>query len=154
MSDDLNQQFIAAIVERLEALGWEVEHYYDGYPTGDIEVSRPDPDTGHAMRFSGWWISWRIVDGELGYGVGDDTMGHRWRQKIEADTRSPMAVADAADRVMHMLWHTEERDLRADLYAKVERANRIVERVQALAHRVLVTPGQIRDALKPGKEQP
>lgn len=150
MPTNPSQQFIEAITERLESLGWEIEYYNDGY----IEVSRPDPKSGETMRFSGWWISWRVVEGRIGWGVGDDTMDLRWRQPLDVDLSYPREIADAADRAMHMLWHTEERDLRADLYAKVEKANRIMERVQALAQRVLVTPGQIRDALKPGKEQP
>jgi hypothetical protein len=149
---ETHRQFIDAVVQRLEALGWEFEWSDVGDSYGYIEVWRPDPDKGYAMRFSGWWISWRLVDGKLGYGVGDDTSDLRWRQSLNADISDPVAVADAADQAMHMLWHVEERDLRAELYAQADRMNRLKQRIEVLAYRVLVTPGQLRDALKSTSE--
>ncbi|MET9222338.1 hypothetical protein ABZX65_26740 [Streptomyces sp. NPDC003300] len=147
-AEEAHRLFVAVMLERLEALGWEIEHSYDGYPNGDIEVFWPGPRTGQAMQFSGWWISWRPVEGKLAFGVGDDTMDRRWRQPLDADTTDPVAVANAADRAMHMLWHEDERDLRRELYAENRRLGQLRERVRELAHRMLVTPGQLRDALK------
>lgn len=148
MSDaEAQRQFLFAIMERLEALGWEIEYAPGGWPIGEIEVWYPDPVTGHAMQFSGWWISWRPVDGVVAYGIGDDT-GDPWRATFDADTSDPVAVANAADRAMHMLWHEEERDLRAELYAKGAQLRALRHDVGALANRIVVTPGMLRATLK------
>lgn len=137
---------VQAISDQLEARGWYIEHPDISY----IEVSFPDPDTGHAMRFSGWWLSWRLVDGQLAYGVGDDTAGLAWRVRLDlpADA-APEAVAVAADRAMHLLWHCEERDLAHELYEKDRLLKAMEMRMKELGRRLLVTPGMIRDALKP-----
>ncbi|MFJ2630854.1 hypothetical protein ACIO6U_02670 [Streptomyces sp. NPDC087422] len=147
-AEEAHRLFVAVILERLEALGWEIEHSYDGYPNGDIEVFWPDPRTGQAMQFSGWWISWRPVEGKLAFGVGDDTMDLRWRQPLDADTSDP--VANAADRAMHLLWHQEDADLRHQLHQKNYALENLKQRIEALSRRVVVTPGMLRDALKGG----
>lgn len=147
-NDEARRQFLAALLHRLEALGWEIEYAPGGYPIGEIEAWYPDPATGHAMQFSGWWISWRPVDGVVTYGVGDDTMDRRWRATLDTDTSDPTAVANAADRAMHMLWHEDERALRDELYAKEARHRALRQDVEALAGRIVVTPGMLRAALK------
>lgn len=137
---------VQAISDQLEARGWEIEHPDISY----IEVSFPDPDTGHAMRFSGWWLSWRLVDGQLAYGVGDDTAGLIWRARLDVPAEAtPDAVAAAADRAMHLLWHCHDRDLVRELYEKDRFLKAMETRMQELGRRMLVTPGMIRDALKP-----
>ncbi len=145
-TDETHRQFTFALMERLEALGWEIEYAPGGWPRGDIEVWYPDPKTGDAMQFSGWWISWRPVDGVVTAGVGDDTMDSRWRATLDADTSDP--VATAADRAMHMLWHQEEDGLRRELYAENRRLGQLRERVRELGYRMMVTPGMLRAALK------
>lgn len=150
MSDDRaekRRQFLFAILERLEALGWEIEYAPGGWPRGEIEVWYPDPATGHAMQFSGWWISWRPVNGVVTYGIGDD-VGDPWRATFDADTSDPVAVANAADRGMHMLWHEEERAARDELHGKSAQLRALRQDVGALANRIVVTPGMLRAALK------
>ncbi|BBB01060.1 hypothetical protein RVR_8300 [Actinacidiphila reveromycinica] len=150
MSDDTHThgEFLDALLERLEALGWEIEYAPGGWPHGEIEVIYPDPKTGHAMRFSGWWISWRPVDGVVACGVGDDTMDRRWRATLDVDTTDPVAVANAADRAMHLLWHQEDADLREKLYAQEARHRAFRQDVETLANRIVVTPGMLRTVLK------
>jgi hypothetical protein len=147
-TDETHRKFTFALMEHLEALGWEIEYAPGGWPRGEIEVWYPDPLTGHAMQFSGWWISWRPVDDVVTVGVGDDTMDRRWRATLTADTSDPVAVADAADRAMHKLWHEEDRDLRSKLYAENRQLGQLRDRVRELGYRMLVTPGMLRDALK------
>lgn len=146
--DEAHREFTAALLERLEALGWEIEYAPGGWPSGEIEVWYPDPETGHAMQFSGWWISWRPVDGVVTAGVGDDTMDRRWKATLDADTSDPVAVANAADRAMHMLWHQEEDDLRRELYAKSAQLRALRQDVESMANRIIVTPGMLRAVLK------
>ncbi|MET7944363.1 hypothetical protein [Streptomyces sp. NPDC005302] len=137
---------LQALCEQLEARGWEIEHRSYSY----VEIYFPDPDTGHAMRFSGWWLSWRRLDGQLAYGVGDDTADLAWRAQLAVGSEAgPAAVAEAADRAMHLLWHTEDRDARDKLYEETALLSAMQARMQELGSRLLVTPGMIRDALKP-----
>ncbi|MET7746182.1 hypothetical protein [Streptomyces sp. NPDC005385] len=138
---------LQALCEQLEARGWEIEHRSYSY----VEIYFPDPDTGHAMRFSGWWLSWRRLDGQLAYGVGDDTADLAWRAQltVEADA-GPATVADAADRAMHLLWHIEDRDASSNLHEETALLRAMQTRMQELGRRLLVTPGMIRDALKSG----
>jgi hypothetical protein len=150
-SEERGRQFTLAVLERLEALGWEIEYAPGGWPRGEIEVWYPDPVTGHAMQFSGWWISWRPVDGVVAYGIGDD-IGDPWRATLDTDTGDPVAVATAADRAMHMLWHEEERDLRTKLYKESAQLRALRRDIGALANRVVVTPGMLRTALKSERE--
>lgn len=146
----MTDEDFTAICNALAALGWEIDHNYNGNSIGDIEVWWPDPDTGHAMRFSGWWLSWRMVDGALAYGVGDDTADRAWRKSLDLGAApSPEAVAAAADRAMHLLWHCEERDALSELHEKYMLLSAMETRMQELGRRMLVTPGMIRDALKP-----
>jgi hypothetical protein len=141
---------ILALCGHLEALGWEVEHVCDEY----IEIWFPDPDTGHAMRFSGRWLSWREVDGHLAFGVGDDTADLKWRKRLDLDGPPDdlKAVAAAADRAMHLLWHCDERDNSSKMYAKNTLLRAMEIRMTELGRRLVVTPGMIRDALKPSGE--
>ncbi|WP_286329140.1 hypothetical protein [Streptomyces sp. MBT84] len=37
-----------------------------------MEMTFPDPETGNAFQFSGWWLSWRLIDGHVRYGISDD----------------------------------------------------------------------------------
>jgi hypothetical protein len=150
--DEAHLNFVTALLERLEALGWEIEYAPGGWPRGEIEVWYPDPKTGHAMQFSGWWISWRPVNDVVTAGIGDDTMDRLWKATLDADTSDPVAVANAADRAMHMLWHEEERDLRTELYAKSAQLWALRQDVEALANRIVVTPGMLRAALKSERE--
>lgn len=141
----LSQESILALCGHLEALGWEVEYACDGY----LEVWFPDPDTGHSMRFSGWWLSWREVDGQLAFGVGDDTMDLVWRKPLDTPGDDMKAVAAAADRSMHLLWHCDERDALSKLHQEKALLNAMRIRMQEMGRRLLVTPGMVRDALKP-----
>ena len=139
---------VQGICDRLENLGWFIEHPDISY----IEVNFPDPDTGHAMRFSGWWLSWRLVDGKLAYGVGDDTGDLRWRVQLDVGEGAGLdVVAAAADRAMHLLWHREERDALHELHKKYGLLRAMEFRMQELGRRLMVTPGMIRDALKPNQ---
>lgn len=146
----MTDEYFAAICDALTALGWEVDHTYNGDSIGDIEVWWPDPATGHAMQFSGWWLSWRLVDGHLAYGVGDDTADRSWRKRLDVDAvAAPEAVAAVADRAMHLLWHCDERDALRELHQKYSLLSALEFRMQELGRRLMVTPGMIRDALKP-----
>ncbi|MFE5142944.1 hypothetical protein ACFRDV_35730 [Streptomyces fagopyri] len=139
---------VAAINEQLEARGWGIEYDSDSY----IEVYFPDPGTGDAMRFSGWWLSWRLVGGQLSYGIGDDTVDLAWRAQLDVPTDAgPAAVAEAADRAMHLLWHTKDRNLLRKLHEETALLSAMKTRMEELGRRLLVTPGMIRDALKPSR---
>ncbi|MCW2890995.1 MAG: hypothetical protein JWO75_484 [Actinomycetia bacterium] len=142
----LSQEMIDALCGHLEALGWEIEWSTDGY----IEVWFPDPDTGHAMRFSGWWLSWREVDGQLAFGVGDDTADLKWRKKLalDAPVDDLKAVAVAADRAMHLLWHCDERDNSREIHRENSRLWALEQQMLSLSMRIVVTPGMLRAALK------
>lgn len=136
---------IQAICDSLEGFGWYIEHPDLSY----IEVNFPDPDTGHAMRFSGWWLSWREVDGQLAYGVGDDTAGLVWRRSLDvAADATPETVAAAADRAMHLLWHLEDRDLHDSKRAELGQLREMSRQVHLLGFRVFVAPGMLRDLWK------
>jgi hypothetical protein len=144
-------QFLDALMARLEELGWEIEYAPGGWPRGEIEVWYPDPKTGHAMQFSGWWISWRPVEDVVSFGIGDD-IGDPWRATFDADAADPVAVATAADRAMHKLWHEDERDARDEMYAREARHRAFRRDVEALANRLIVTPGTLRALLKSERE--
>ncbi|MFI5880831.1 hypothetical protein [Streptomyces sp. NPDC051554] len=141
---------VQAIADQLEARGWDPEYVTDV----EIKTTFPDPSTGHAM--SEFWLSWHLVDGRLAFGVGDDygaSAGRTrldWRAPlgIEADA-PPEAVAGAADRAMHWLWHCDQRDALSELHDKYMLLSAMETRMQELGRRMLVTPGMIRDALKP-----
>ncbi|GAA1065195.1 hypothetical protein [Streptomyces asiaticus] len=134
-----------AIADQMRVLGWDPEYVTDS----EIKMTFPDPDTERAMRFSEFWLSWRLIDGRLTYGVGDD-IGDPWRKQLDVDAdASPEAVAVAADRVMHLLWHFDERDALSELHQKYMLLSAMQIRMQELGRRMLVTPGMIRDALKP-----
>ncbi|MFJ6540522.1 hypothetical protein ACIQMP_07740 [Streptomyces sp. NPDC091385] len=134
-----------AISDRLEARGWTAEYVIDT----EMELTFPDPDTGHAMRFSGWWLSWRLVDGRIAYGIAD-YHGDPWRKRLEvAADAPPEAVAAAADRAMHLLWHLDERSDRRKMRERNELLCAMETRMAELGRRLLVTPGLIRAALKP-----
>jgi hypothetical protein len=142
----LEDSTVEAMRAALTARGWEVEWTTDSY----IEVWFPAPDTGSAMRFSGRWLSWRLVDGQLRYGVGDDTADLRWRAELQLpDPAGPEAVADAADRAMHLLWHCDARDALRDAARERSQHWAMADRMRSLANRTLVTPGMIRKALEP-----
>jgi hypothetical protein len=136
---------VQAIADQLEARGWDPEYVTDV----EIKMTFPDPDTGHAMRFSEFWLSWRLVDGQVAFGVADD-VGDPWRTQLDlpADA-APEAVAVAADRAMHLLWHCDERDHSNEMYTKNTPLRAMEIRMQELGRRLVVTPGMIRDALKP-----
>ncbi|MFJ8006100.1 hypothetical protein [Streptomyces fagopyri] len=137
---------VETINGQLRARGWEIEHECDCW----IEVYFPDPDTGRAMGFSGWWLSWRLVDGQLAYGVGDDTADLAWRAQLAVGPDAgPAAVAEAADRAMHLLWHCDERHALSELHQKYSLLSALEIRMQELGRRLVVTPGMIRAALKP-----
>jgi hypothetical protein len=143
---------VEAISVQLQAHGWDPEYVTDV----EIKMTFPDPATGHAMRFSEFWLSWHLVDGRLAFGVGDDygaSAGRTrldWRAPlgIEADA-TPEVVAAAADRAMHLLWHCDQRDALNELHDKYMLRGAMEARMQELGRRMLVTPGMIRDALKP-----
>lgn len=142
---------VQAIADQLEAHGWDPEYVTDV----EIKMTFPDPSTGHAMRFSEFWLSWRLVDGRLAFGVGDDygapertRLDWRTRLDVEADA-SPEVVAAAAGRAMHLLWHCDERDALRELHEKYMLLSAMQTRMQNLGRRLMVTPGMIRDALKP-----
>lgn len=143
---------VEEISDQLEAHGWDPEYVTDF----EIKMTFPDPSTGHAMRFSEFWLSWHLVDGRLAFGIGDDYGAPErtrldWRVPlgIEADA-PPEAVAVAADRAMHLLWHCDQRDALSELHQKYMLLSAMETRMQELGRRMLVTPGMIRDALKPG----
>jgi hypothetical protein len=140
----LDDSTVDALCAALTARGWEVEWTTDSY----VEVWFPDPETGSAMRFSGWWLSWRLVDGRLRYGIGDDTTDLAWRTELQVpDEAAPDTVAEAADRAMHLLWHCDARDTLSTLYRERSRQWAVEDRMRALSRRLVVTPGMIRDAL-------
>jgi len=142
---------VEAISDQLEARGWDPEYVTDS----EIKMTFPDPDTGHAMRFSEFWLSWRLVDGRLAFGIGDDYGAHGrtrldWRTRLDTETDAPPeTVAEAADRAMHLLWHCDERAALRELHQKYMLLSAMKTRMQELGCRLLVTPGMIRDALKP-----
>ncbi|MFF7142258.1 hypothetical protein ACFZB5_13550 [Streptomyces nodosus] len=136
---------VQAISDALEAHGWQVDYATDT----EMEIVFPDPQTGHAMRFSEWWLSWRLVDGGLTYGVGDD-MGAPWRIRLDVDSDAAAeVVATAADRAMHLLWHCDERDALSELHQKYSLLGAMEIRMQELGRRMMVMPSMIRSALKP-----
>lgn len=142
---------VQAIADQLEARGWDPEYVTDS----EIKMTFPDPSTGFAMRFSEFWLSWHLVDGRLAFGIGDDygapertRLDWRTRLDIEADA-PPEAVAVAADRAMHWLWHCDQRDALSELHQKYTLLGAMESRMQELGRRILVTPGMIREALKP-----
>lgn len=145
---------LQAISDQLEAQGWDPE-YVTEY---EIKMTFPDRATGHAVQFSEFWLSWHMVDGRLAFGVGDDYGASEGRTRldwrapldIEADA-SPQAVAVAADRAMHWLWHCDERASRRELHEKIRLLSDMQRRMQELGRRMLVTPAMIRDALKPSE---
>lgn len=137
---------LQALCEQLEARGWEIEHESDSY----VEVYFPDPYTRHAMRFSGWWLSWRRLDGQLAYGIGDDTADLAWWTQLAVDADAgPATVAEAADRAMHLLWHREDAGAYSRLHEERRLLSAMEQRMTELGRRLLVTPGMIREALKP-----
>lgn len=147
----LSSKVLQSLTDALEALGWDPEYVTDT----EIMMTFPDPGTGHAMRFSEFWLSWRLVDGHLVFGIGDDygapertRLDWRTRLDIEADA-PPETVALAADRAMHLLWHFDARDALRELHQKYLLLSAMQTRIQELGSRMLVTPGMIRDALKP-----
>ncbi|WP_037616419.1 hypothetical protein [Streptomyces aureus] len=142
---------VQAISDQLEGRGWDPEYVTDV----EIKMTFPDPSTGFAMQFSEFWLSWRLVDGRLAFGVGDDygapertRLDWRTRLDVEADT-SAQAVALAADRAMHWLWHCDERDALRELHDKIRLLGAMETRMKELGRRLMVTPGMVRDALKP-----
>ncbi|MFE2486038.1 hypothetical protein ACFXGR_22610 [Streptomyces mirabilis] len=136
---------VEAISVQLQAHGWDPEYVTDS----DIKMTFPDPSTGYAMRFSEFWLSWRLVDEDLAYGVADD-VGDPWRARLDTDAEAtPRSVAAAANRAMHLLWHCDERDALRELHEKYMLRGAMEMRMQELGRRMLVTPGMIRDALKP-----
>ncbi|MFE5140337.1 hypothetical protein ACFRDV_22115 [Streptomyces fagopyri] len=138
---------VEAISEQLEARGWAPEYVTDA----EIKMTFPDPRTGIAMGYSEFWLSWRLVDGQITYGIADD-IGDDWRRELEVtDAMAPGAVAEAADRVMHLLWHCDERDALRELHQKCSLLSALEFRMQELGRRLMVTPGMIRNALKPSE---
>lgn len=136
---------VQAISDHLEALGWDPEYVTDS----EIKMTFPDPDTGFAMRFSEFWLSWRLIDGQLTFGIGDD-MGDPWRRQLDvAADAAPRIVAEAADRTMHLLWHCDDRDALRKLHTENQLLYALQQRMKELGRRIVVTPGMIRDALKP-----
>ncbi|MEU5596667.1 hypothetical protein [Streptomyces sp. NPDC020298] len=142
---------VQALDDQLKALGWDPEYVTDS----EIKMTFPDPATGHAMRFSEFWLSWRLVDGRLAFGIGDDygapertRLDWRTRLNIEADA-PPEIVAAAADRAMHLLWHCDERDALRELHEKYMLLGAMEMRMKELGRRLMVTPGMVREALKP-----
>ncbi|MFG3043554.1 hypothetical protein ACGFZR_01325 [Streptomyces sp. NPDC048241] len=134
-----------AIADRLEARGWRAEYVTNT----EMELTFPDPDTGHAMRFSGWWLSWRLVDGGIAYGIGDYN-GDPWRQQLDlALDASAEVVAEAADQAMHLLWHLDDRNNSRKLHEDNRLLRALEMRATELGRRLLVTQGMIRSALKP-----
>jgi hypothetical protein len=143
---------VDAISDQLGARGWDPEYVTDS----TIKMTFPAPDTGHAMRFSEFWLSWRLIDGQLAFGIGDDygapertRLDWRTRLDIEGDATTE-TVAMAADRAMHLLWHCDERDALRKLHQENALLSAMKTRMQELGRRLMVTPGMIRDALKPG----
>ncbi|MER8030713.1 hypothetical protein ABTZ78_17340 [Streptomyces bauhiniae] len=134
-----------AIADRLEARGWTAEYVTDT----EMELTYPAPDTGLPMRFSGWWLSWRLVDGRLTYGIADYN-GNPWRRQLDIARDAPAdVVAEAADRAMHLLWHLDDRTNSLDLHEENRLLRAMEMRMTELGRRFLVTPGAIRAALKP-----
>ncbi|MFJ2719387.1 hypothetical protein [Streptomyces sp. NPDC087437] len=135
---------VQAISGALEAKGWQVEYATDS----EMEIVFPDPQTGHAMRFSEWWLSWALINGRLTYGIGDDH-GDPWRKQLDIHADATAAVvAAAADRAMHLLWHLDAQEHTR----KVEQKNGLLSamemRMAELGRRLVVTPGMVRSALK------
>lgn len=147
----LPDETLQALSDQLEARGWDPEYVTDS----EIKLTFPDPGTGHAMRFSEFWLTWRLVDGRLAFGVGDDYGAPErtrldWRTRLDvAADAPPETVALAADRAMHLLWHLDERDALRELHEENRLLSAMKTRIQELGRRMLVTPGMIRDALKP-----
>ncbi|MFI1535550.1 hypothetical protein [Streptomyces anandii] len=136
---------VQAISDALESHGWQVEYSTDT----EMEIVFPDPRTGHAMRFSGWWLSWRLVDGQLAYGIGDDN-GAPWRQRLDiAANAAAGVVAAAADRAMHLLWHLDAQEHAHKLHRQSDLLRAMEMRMEELGRRLVVTPGMVRSALKP-----
>lgn len=146
----LPDETLQAIEDHLRAHGWDPE-YVTEY---EIKMTFPDPTTGHAMQFSEFWLSWRMVDGQLAFGIGDDYGAPErtrldWRTRLDIDADAPPeAVADAADRAMHLLWHFDERAARRELHERIRLMSDMERRMQELGRRMLVTPAMVRDALK------
>ncbi|MGY5047342.1 hypothetical protein ACWDE0_17130 [Streptomyces sp. 900105755] len=147
----LSDATLQALSDQLEACGWDSEYVTDS----EIKMTFPDSATGFAMRFSEFWLSWRLVEGRLAFGVGDDygapertRLDWRTRLDVEADA-SPEVLAAAADRAMHWLWHCDERDALRELHGKYMLLGAMETRVQERGRRLVVTPGMIRDVLKP-----
>ena len=147
----LPDETLQAIEDQLRAHGWDPE-YVTEY---EIKTTFPDPATGHAMQFSEFWLSWRQVDGRLAFGVGDDYGAPErtrldWRTCLDVGAdAAPQAVAGAANRAMHWLWHCDERAARRELHEQIRLLSDLKARMQELGRRMLVTPSMIRDALKP-----
>jgi hypothetical protein len=136
---------VLALSDQLEALGWDPEYVTDS----EIKMTFPDPGTGHAMRLSEFWLSWRLVEGQCAYGIGDD-IGDPWRAQLDVDTEAtPETVAAAADRAMHLLWHCDERALIRELQKRNSELGAMEMRMKGLGRRLVVTPGMILDALEP-----
>lgn len=147
----LSDETLQALSDQLEARGWDPEYVTDS----EIKMTFPDPSTGFAMQFSEFWLSWRLVDGRLAFGVGDDygapertRLDWRTRLDVGADA-SPAIVAAAADHAMHLLWHFDARDALRELHQENALLSAMRTRMQELGRRLMVTPGMIRDALKP-----
>ncbi|MFJ4551077.1 hypothetical protein ACIP4X_17930 [Streptomyces sp. NPDC088817] len=135
---------VQAISDALEAKGWQVEYATDS----EMEIVFPDPQTGYAMRFSEWWLSWRLVDGRLAYGLGDD-LGDPWRKQLDVDADAAAeVVAAAADRAMHLLWHLVAQEHTRKVERKIGLLWAMKMRMAELGRRLVVTPGMVRSALK------
>lgn len=144
----LPDKTVQAISDQLEARGWEAEYVTDT----EMELTFPDPEIGNAMRFSGWWLAWRLIDGHVGYGISDD-IGNPWLTRLDVPNDAPPeAVAVAADQAMHLLWHLAERDDSRKMQVSLGRLRSLEARIEDLASRLVVTPSMLRNALKAARE--
>lgn len=127
-----------ALADALEALGWQ-EDWGDLH--GGMGVEWP-------KMGGGGWISWRKEGDTVVYSLSDDS--DSIKDRVDLDTGGsddPKVIALAADHALHMAWHQYEAARHAEQEAKLRQLGGQVARVRALTHRLVVTPGMIRDAL-------
>ncbi|MDT0435631.1 MULTISPECIES: hypothetical protein [Streptomyces] len=139
------EDFLGRLSTTLEGRGWDPEYVTNS----EAKITFPDPETSHPMRFSEFWLSWRLDRGYTAYGVGDD-IGSPWRARLLVDPdASPETVAAAADQEMHLLWHCDQQRSLRDLSERNRLLSAMEVRMMELGRRLIVTPRAIRAALVP-----
>lgn len=144
---DLDSDLLSTLIAELEALGWDVEYA----PAHELKIGRRDPATGKDASFCGAWMSWRMLDGAVVYGVGPERDPHDILA-LNGPTDDAKAVAAAADRAMHALWHKEQDEQIARLGAQNAKLSTLTARLGRLTRFPLVTSRQIRAVLAEAKK--